>query len=43
MQEVDMGESRLEASLCKKLARPYLKNKPSIVFHAYNSSYRGQR
>jgi hypothetical protein len=38
-----VGGSRFKASLGKRLARSYLKNKPGMVVHIYNPSYEGGR
>jgi hypothetical protein len=38
-QEAEIGRSRIEASLCKKLVGPFLKNKIFVIVHNSNPSY----
>jgi hypothetical protein len=42
-QEADIGGLQFEASMCKKLSRPYLKNNPGMLTHICNPSYSGAR
>jgi hypothetical protein len=39
--EAERGETCFEVSSGKKPTRPYLKNKPGMLFYAYNPSYSG--
>jgi hypothetical protein len=39
--EIKIGGLWFEDSSDKKLVKPYLKNKPGMVVHAFNSSFLG--